>query len=188
MEGLFENPIILTLAIFLARVVDVSLGTVRSLLVFRGYKYAAALIGFIETLIWVVAVSQVIKNLDTWYLAVSYAGGFAVGNIVGISLENKLAIGTELVRAVSKDASIELAGQLRSQGYEVIELAGEGDDAPVEVLLIVQKRRGVPKLLRSIDSVDPTAYCTISDVRDRVRHTSHSRRVDPSVAGKLKRK
>ena len=126
MDGLLDNPVVLTVAIFAARVIDVSLGTIRTILVFRGHKYVAALIGFVEILIWVVAASKVIQNLDTWYLAVAYAGGFATGNIVGIYLEGKLAIGTELVRAVSKDESVELAEHLRSKGYEVVELAGQG--------------------------------------------------------------
>ena len=188
MHELFENPLVLVLAIFLARVVDVSLGTIRTIFVFRGHQYIAALIGFVEILIWVFAASRVIQNLDTWYLAVAYAGGFAVGNIVGIHLERKLAIGTELVRAVSNDRSVELAKQLRFQGYEVVELSGMGDDSPVEVLLVVEKRKGVPALLRYIDATDPSAYYTVSDVKDGTRFSRNVSRQDHSVRAKFKHK
>ena len=169
MDALPDHPALVALLIFLARVVDVSLGTLRTLLVFRGHKYAAAGIGFIEILVWVFAVSSVINNLDQWYLGVAYAAGFATGNIVGISLENKLAIGTELVRAVSLDPSVELAARVRSAGFDVIELAGKGNASAVEVLLIVEKRRKVPKLLRLIGATDPSAYFTITDVKDSAR-------------------
>lgn len=169
MEALPDHPALVAALVFVARVIDVSLGTLRTLVVFRGHKYAAAGIGFVEILIWVFAVSSVIQNLEQWYLGLAYAGGFAAGNVVGISLENKLAIGTELVRAVSLDPSIELAARLRRDGFDVIELDGEGDGEKVEVLLIVEKRRRVPALLRRIREIDPAAYFTISDVKDSIR-------------------
>jgi len=167
--GFLENDVLLVIAIFAARVLDVSLGTVRTIFVFRGHKYAAALIGFVEILIWLVAAREVIQNLDTWYLAVAYAAGFAAGNIVGVYLEGKLAIGQELVRAVSRDRSVDLAGELRRRGYGVVEIEGTSDEVPVEVLLVVEKRRNVPALLRSINDTDPSAYYTITDVKPTVR-------------------
>ena len=172
MEFLDLPPAVTVLAVFLARVVDVSMGTVRTIMVFRGYRLLAALIGFFEVLIWLGAASQVIRNLDAWYLAFAYAGGFATGNIAGIWLESKLALGTQLVRAVSPDREIRLASLLRRDGYEVVELAGFGDDqTPVEVLLMVQPRRRTQHLLRTIQGLDPTAVCTISDVKDGTGET-----------------
>ncbi len=168
MEFLEQNAWLLAIAIFFARVVDVSLGTVRTMLVVRGHRFLSAGIGFVEILIWIVAASQVVRNLESWYLAVAYAGGFAVGNVVGIWLEGKLAIGTELVRAISASPEVELARSLRKQEFEVLELDGHGgDDKPVEVLLVVERRRRVPQLLRLIREMDPLAVCTVSDVKSQ---------------------
>jgi uncharacterized protein YebE (UPF0316 family) len=166
---LFEpHSWLLAAAIFLARVVDVSLGTVRTILVVRGHRFLAAAIGFFEILIWVVAVSEVIRNLESWHLAIAYAAGFAVGNVVGIWLEGKLAIGSELVRAISASPEANLAQHLRKNTFEVLELDGHGDDeTPVEVLLIVERRRRVPRLLRLIRETDPDAVCTVSDVKSQ---------------------
>lgn len=180
MDILSDQPLLLALLIYLARVADVSLGTVRTILVIRGHSVAAMGIGFVETLIWISASAQVITNIDSaWYLVGAYAAGFATGTYMGVLIENKLAIGTELVRAVSLDASINLAAVLRRQGYEVVEIQAEKEDAvPVEVLLVVERRRRVPRLLRLIDESDPSAYYTVSDVkRQRVfskpRRTMH---------------
>ncbi len=182
-----DNPVLLVFAVFLARVLDVSLGTLRTIFVFRGHKYIAALFGFVEILIWIVAVSQVIQNLDSWYLAVAYAGGFAVGNIVGVSLEHKLAIGSELVRAVSLDKSVELARRLRTEGYDVIELEGMNNEKPVGVLLVVEKRRRVPSLLKMIDQTDPDAYYTITDVKHTMKQYRNARK-EPGLVSNVKRK
>lgn len=164
---LFDHPAVLVAAIFLARVVDVSLGTVRTILVFRGHPYRAAAIGFVEILIWLVAASQAIQNLDTWYLAVAYAAGFACGNVVGTWLERKLAIGSELVRAISTNPDADLAGSLKDAGYDLYELVGRRRGEPVDVVLVVAKRRRIPHLLRLIDAIDPDAFYTTSDVKEK---------------------
>ena len=173
MDIMNDYPVLLAAAIFLARIIDVSMGTLRTILVFRSYRFLAALIGFFEVLIWLVAAGKVIQNLDSWYLAVSYAGGFAVGNIVGIWLESKLAMGSELVRVVSENRDILLAERLREQDYSIIEMAGQGEKcAPVEILLAVEKRRNLPKLLRLISQTDPDAVYTISDVKRQYKRTA----------------
>ncbi len=166
LEFLQANPWLLALAIFIARILDVSLGTVRTILVFRGKAYVAALIGFVEVLIWIVAASQVLSDLGAWYLAVAYAAGFAAGNIVGIWVESKMALGLELVRAVSQNLDVRLAARLRDAGYSVVHLDGMGDNAsPVEIVFVVERRRRVGRLLRDIEAADPDAFCTISDVK-----------------------
>lgn len=164
-----ESPLVLSLGIFSARVADVSLGTLRTILLFRGHPKTAAAIGFAEVMIWLLAVGKVLENLDHWYYAVSFAGGFATGNIVGIWFESKLALGAELVRAISHDRAIDLAPRLRERGYAVTEFAGHGDGrSPVEVLLIVERRRRVPALLAEIRAIDPNAIITISDIKRQV--------------------
>ena len=173
MDFLGDSPALLSVAVFFARVFDVSLGTLRTILVFRAYRIRAALIGFVEILIWVAAASVVLRDLSAWYVAVSYAGGFATGNYVGIWLESKLAMGMELVRAISASPDIALAKRLREDDFSVTELDGHDDDGvPVEVLLVVEERRRLPQLLRLIERTDPEAVYTISDVK---RHRSTAR-------------
>lgn len=165
-EFLNDYPVLMAVAIFFARITDVSIGTMRTILVVRSRRFLAAFCGFFEVLIWLIAATQVFANLDTWYLAVAYAGGFAAGNILGIWFESLLAIGSELVRAVSENLGVNLADELRKRGYSVTELPGEGDDGkPVEVLLIVEKRKKVPDLLAEIAAIDPTAFWTTSDIK-----------------------
>jgi uncharacterized protein YebE (UPF0316 family) len=159
-------PALLAVAIFLARIMDVSLGTLRTIVVFRGYRVLAAILGFFEVMIWLLAAGQVFQNLKAWHLAVAYAGGFAAGNIVGSWLEAKLAIGSELLRVISENRQVNLAERLRDRGYDVTELAGLGDRSiPVEILLVIEKRRRMPRLLRLIHDIDPDALCTTSDIK-----------------------
>lgn len=166
LELIATHPVLLAGAIFLARVLDVSLGTLRTIVVFRGHRYIAAALGFLEVVVWLVAAAQVIQNLDQWYLALAYAAGYAVGNIVGSWLEEKLAIGHELVRIMSADPDVNMVRKLRSLGYEVIDLEGvENEKVPVEVLLIVERRRNVPQLLRTVSQLDPNAVFTTNDIR-----------------------
>src|SRR5262245_9825480 len=152
--------------IFFARVTDVSLGTCRAIIVVRGHRILAAGIGFFESIIWLLAVSAVIKHIDAWYLALAYGAGFATGNYVGIWLESRIAIGSELVRAIVFDAPHRLADALRNLGYQAVQIAGSaGAGRPVEVILVVETRRRVPDLLTAIQRDAPGAVYTISDVK-----------------------
>ena len=171
MQAILDQPVLLALVVFLARVTDVSLGTVRTVLLFRGRRVLAPIIGFFEVLIWISAAATVLQHLDHWYLAVAFAGGFAVGNYVGLWLEAKLAIGHQLVRTISFEPAIDLAARLREHGHEVVEVPGvASDERPVEVLLLVERRRRLPQLLSRIEATDPTAVTTISDVTPHLMH------------------
>ncbi|MCK7592833.1 DUF2179 domain-containing protein [Pseudomarimonas salicorniae] len=163
-------PWLLAPAIFLARVADVSLGTVRIIIGFRGYRWLAALIGFVEALIWVLAVRQVLLHLDAQpWLAVAYASGFAAGNYLGISLERRLGVGRELVRAICYREDASLAGHLREAGYRVVELEGKGKGGRrVQVVYVVERRRKVPALVARIAAFDAEAIYTVADVKTHV--------------------
>ena len=164
-ELLVEYPYLLAPLIFFARVADVSLGTFRTIVVFRGHKLLASFIGFFEIIIWLVAAAQVLTNLDQWYLALAYAGGFAVGNFVGMWIESSFAIGNELVRCISFNRDV-LAEKIRNAGFKVASLDGDmGEDNPVELLFIIEKRRKVPSLIRLIKELDQTAVYSVSDVK-----------------------
>ncbi|GMV28021.1 MAG: hypothetical protein AMXMBFR59_01460 [Rhodanobacteraceae bacterium] len=159
-------PALLAVAIFLARIVDVSFGTVRILVGFRGYRLLAALIGFCEAAIWVVAASKVIGHLDHGYLVIAYAAGYATGNYVGITLEKRLGVGRELARIISYCSTCNLAEELTRHGYSVVELAGRHrGQASVQVLYVVDKRRRMPELLRLVHELDPAAIYSVTDVK-----------------------
>jgi uncharacterized protein YebE (UPF0316 family) len=169
---LSAHPQWLAPAIFFLRIGDVSLGTVRTISIFRGHRALAAFIGFFEVLIWLTAVGQVLGHLDRWYLVVAYAGGFATGNMVGIALESALAMGDAVVRVISPNREVRLAQVLRAGEYFVTALEGHAERSmPVEVLFVVTKRRSLKKLLALIEKADPVAFCTIEDVR-RVREVT----------------
>lgn len=160
------HPVVLTLVIFFARIMDVSLGTVRTIVVFRGHRLLAAVIGFFEIIIWVVAAGQVLQNLDAWYLIVAYAGGFGAGNYIGIWMESKLAIGREMVSAISFRTDGGLARLLRERGFRAIDVdADTGRGPPVDLVITVTRRRRVPELLQTILEADPEAQYSVSDIK-----------------------
>ncbi|MCK6369977.1 MAG: DUF5698 domain-containing protein [Gammaproteobacteria bacterium] len=164
-ELLDQHPWLLAPAIFLLRIVDVSLGTFRSIVVFRGYPAIAAVIGFVEVLIWVTAVGQVLRQMNAWPLVIAYAGGFACGNYLGVWLEAKAAMGHELLRIISFRQTGDLAHRLRCEGHQVIELDGEVEGRPAEVLLVTAGRRQMRELLRTVRDADPEAIYTVSDIK-----------------------
>ncbi len=164
-ESISQYPYLIALLIFIARVADVSLGTFRTIVVFRGYKFLAAFIGFFEVIIWLIAAGQVLKHLDQWYLAVAYAAGFAAGNYIGMWLESRFAIGSELIRCISY-SSTQLSTILRDSGYKAITIDGNmGEGKPVEVLFVIEKRKRMPQLIKLIRETDPNTIYSVADIK-----------------------
>jgi uncharacterized protein YebE (UPF0316 family) len=155
------------LFIFFARVIDVSLLTVRTLLLVRGKKYIAAVLGFFEVTIYIVALGKVMSALDNWVNIMAYSLGFAAGNIVGSVIENKMAIGTIIVRIVpKKTCDEELAEKLRSMGFGVTMIEGIGKNGPVCMLDTTLHRKELPVLMDYLKKTDAEAFVTISDARE----------------------
>ncbi len=150
--------------IFAARITDVSLGTVRTIMVVNGYRLASWALSFFEVLVWVFAASKVIAHLDTPWYAIAFALGAATGNYIGITVENRLAYGRQVVRVFSRLGE-QLAARLRDAGHSVTVIAGSGRDGPIDVLLIGMKRRSVKAVMQTIHMIDPSAFCVIDDVR-----------------------
>lgn len=157
MEWIGAIPVsLLCLLIFVLRVCDVTLGTIRTVSIVKGHVTVSVVLGFVEVMIWIVAVSQVIVRLDeSWLLPLSYAGGFAAGNAVGILVERRLALGTSVVRMLSADRGAEIAGALRGDGLSVATFAGEGPDGPVTLVYAVAPRRQTRRMLRTAQTIDP---------------------------------
>jgi len=166
-------------AIFFARIVDVSMGTFRAIVAFRGFPAVAATVGFIEILIWVAASSQVFRQVDAWPLMLAYAGGFAAGNFIGIRLESRIAFGRELVRIIPAGGSKAIAEHLSRNRFSVVSLDCHIDGRPSEVLLVTLDRRQTPGLLRAVREIDPGALYTVSDVKPLPEPGSAIRRRSP---------
>ncbi len=135
METLFQTyPIALPVFIFFARILDVTLGTMRIILLSRGWKRLAPLLGFVEVFIWVVAISQLVRNLTHFSSYLAYAAGFAAGNYVGMWIEERLALGILSVRIFAVFEGDELSKRLADAGFGVTVLDGHGSGGPVKVL------------------------------------------------------
>lgn len=152
--------------VFFARILDVSIGTVRIILVIKGMRYWAAAAGFFEVTIWVLAVSAVITHInESLTTLIAYGLGFAVGTLVGMWLEEKLALGSQLIRIVNVDASLNVAAYLREKGYSLTRVMGEGRNGPSEICFVVVSRRRAKLLTQTVYTYCPRAYVTVEDIR-----------------------
>ncbi len=177
----FYTWIGLPLLIFLARVVDVTLGTLRIIFVSRGKRKIAPLLGFFEVLIWVVAIGQVVQNLGSVTSYLGYAAGFAMGNFVGMLIEDRLAIGMQIVRAFVPEGGKEVMQRLHDAGFGVTGVDGQGATGPVKVVYAVVKRRHLKEVIGIIHSVNPKAFYTIEDVRSAEEGVFPSKRYDVGI-------
>lgn len=153
------------LIIFFLRMLDITLYTMRITMVVRGRKLYAWGFGFSQAIVFVFAIRAVLVGLDNWLNMVGYAAGFATGNVVGMLIEGKLAIGITHLRVVSPRRGAELAEQLRASGYAVTEVAGRGLQGVVEVINCSVRRREATHVTRLIAEIDDQAYITAEEVR-----------------------
>lgn len=158
-------PAIIPLLIFLARMGDVSLSTLRIILVSRGMKQLAPFIGFFEVTIWLFAISQAMKHLDHWYNYVAYAGGFSAGTWMGIWLEERLALGLLSVRIITAEDASDLLARLRSDRFGVTDFAARGVSGNVRLIFSVIQRKDLERMREIIRSTHPKAFISIADVR-----------------------
>jgi uncharacterized protein YebE (UPF0316 family) len=168
---MLDTPTLVTgVLIFLARICDVSLGTVRTIIIVQGRSVIAFFLAIFEILIWIVVVSTVVNRVaDQPILAVFYALGYATGNIVGIAVERKIALGFMVLRVFSRTAGKSLTEQLRAMGQPVTVFRGEGMRGPVDELCIACRRRNVAKLLEIVNAQDPEAFYITEMARDVCR-------------------
>lgn len=157
--------VILPIMIFIARLIDVSLGTLRIIFVSHGLKYLAPVIGFIEINIWLLAIGQIMQNLDNLACSLAYAGGFAMGAFFGMLLEEKLSIGMVMIRIICKHDASELIKSLRDAEYGVTTHDAEGIKGPVKIIFAVIRREDLQDILDKIHTIHPHAFYSVEDVR-----------------------
>jgi len=156
---------VLPILIFVSRIFDVSLGTLRIIFVNKGMRNLAPVIGFFEILIWLVVISQVMQNINSPVNYIAYAAGFAAGNYVGILIEQKLAMGIMLIRIITRKKAPELLTDLRARGYSVINIPAVSNSGKVEIIFLPAKRKDIEKIISTIKIYNPNALYTIEDVR-----------------------
>ncbi|HAW69634.1 MAG TPA: hypothetical protein DCY84_12530, partial [Firmicutes bacterium] len=163
-SGIF-NWVVLPALIFLARVVDVSLGTIRIILVSKGQRFLAPLLGFFEAMIWLVAIGQVMQNLSNALCYLAYGAGFAIGNYVGIVLEERLAMGHSVIRIVTAKETTPLVDKLVEAQYGVTSVEAKGATGDVMLIYTIIKRKDLPEVVRIINEFDKKAFYSIEDAR-----------------------
>jgi len=149
--------------IFFARVIDVSLSTLRTLMIMRSKRLYAAVIGFVEVIVYVIALNKVVSGLSNPINLLAYALGFATGNYVGITIEEKLAIGLIMVQIITNNNN--LSKDLRDRGFGVTTIEGQGKSGPRYVLLVSLKRKGLNQLMELIDELDKDAFIMVMDTK-----------------------
>ncbi|MFH1479485.1 MAG: DUF2179 domain-containing protein [Candidatus Omnitrophota bacterium] len=157
--------VVLPILIFFARVTDVSLDTIRILLISRGKKNIVPFLGFVQVIIWLFAIRQVFLNLSNIACYISFAGGFAAGTWVGMIIEEKLAIGIQVIRVITRKDATQLVEFLKDQGYGVTSVDGQGVSGKVNIIYTILKRQDMPKAVDTIKRFNPKAFYTIEDIR-----------------------
>lgn len=157
--------VVLPLLIFLARVVDVTLGTLRIIFTSRGHRSLAPLLGFVEVFIWVAALAQLVKSAQNIVAYLGYAAGFAAGNYVGMWIEGKLALGTVTVRAILRRDPRELLEQLKAANFGVTVVEGQGSQGNIKIVYTTVKRRDLPAAISIFHKCVPGAFLAVEEVR-----------------------
>lgn len=157
--------LVLPLLVFLARFADVTLGTMRIIFTSRGKRHLAPVLGFVEVFIWIAMVGQIVKSAHSVPAYLGYAAGFAAGTYFGMKIEEKLAIGTLVVRIILAHGGDELAGMLREAGFGVTVVNGEGAAGNVKLLYTVIKRKDLSVVTQLIHATHPNTFFSVEEVR-----------------------
>jgi len=155
----------LPILIFLARICDVTIGTLRIIFVSKGKKLLAPLLGFFEVLIWLIAISKIMQNLDNVFCYITYAAGFATGNYIGMLVEEKLAIGVIVIRIITQKNASALINSLHSEGYGVTSIDAQGSKEKVHVIYSIVQRNDIEEVVDIIKKFNPKAFYSVEDVR-----------------------
>jgi len=157
--------VLMPLLIFLARICDVSIGTMRIIFVSKGKRNIAPILGFFEVLIWIIAISKIMQNLDNYVNYIAYAAGFATGNFVGMIIEEKLAMGIQMIRVFAHERGSELVQALNGSGYGATVVEAHGAREKVHLIYTIVQRNELANVLEVINRFNPKAFYTIEDVK-----------------------
>ena len=160
------NWVIVPLLIFLSRLTDVTLATLRNIFIHKGFRKVVPFVGFFEVLIWLIAMKQVMGHVDNWVAYLAWAGGFAMGTYVGMRIEERLALGNQVIRIITSESDCEeLVRMLRESNHGLTVVDGTGAKGPVKLLFTIVARKDIKGILSRIEEIQPNAFYTIEDVR-----------------------
>ncbi len=157
--------VVLPLLIFFARISDQTIGTLRLIFLSKGYKYLAPFLGFFEVIIWILAISQIMKHLDNIMCYLAYGAGFAMGNFIGILVEQRLSLGIVIIRIILKKENPEMIHHLKEANYGLTLVDAEGGRGKVKIIFSTIKRKDVQEFIALLDRFEPEAFYTIEDVK-----------------------
>ena len=157
--------IVLPLIIFFARICDVSLGTMRIVFVSKGKKNIAPILGFFELLIWIVVISEIFKSADNIVCYIAYAGGYAAGNFLGMNIEERIALGSQLIQVFSSKDVVPLQKSLNEAGFGTTVVEGDGSAGKTNILYTVINRKTIDCAEKILKEFDPLIFYVIEDVR-----------------------
>lgn len=164
-DPVIVNWVLIPLMIFFARLLDVTLGTLRIVFISKGDKVTAPILGFIEVLIWIVAIGQVIQNLNNVASYLAWAAGFATGNFIGMYIEEKLALGQMIVRVITAKPADELIAQMKKLGYQFTCVDATGNQGRVNLLFTIVRRKDLKRVISLVHAHNPQAVYTVEDVQ-----------------------
>jgi uncharacterized protein YebE (UPF0316 family) len=147
------------------RLVDVSIGALRITYLVRGRRLIAGVLGFFESLSWVVAAALVLSDIDEWYKVIAYAAGFGLGTALGGSLDRWIASGQVFVRIMAPVDSPPVASELRDRGFGVTVINAEGRDGEVRLSIVALPRRRLGELTTIVHEINPRAFVTVDDIK-----------------------
>lgn len=157
--------VITPLLIFVARVCDVALGTIRIISVSRGRRYLAPILGFFEILIWLLAIREIFANMDHVAAFMAYALGFAAGNLAGLWLEERIALGHLAIRVITAEDSSDLVTALRAAHFGVTTVAAQGQSGSVQLVFLVIERKEYERVMKIVAKTHPKGFVSVQDVR-----------------------
>lgn len=164
MDSWYFTWVLLPGMIFLARVADVSIGTLRLIFISKGFRIFAPLLGFFEVIIWLLAIRQIMQHMDNFAAYLAYGLGFATGNYIGMILDDKISLGKVILRVIPKAHAPEIIRFLREQSFGVTAVEAEGKAGKVKVIFSTMKKKDLKVALGIINQYDPQAFYTIEDV------------------------
>lgn len=163
----YYSWIVLPILIFISRIGDVTLGTLRHVFISKGYKSIVPVLGFIEVLIWIIVVAQVMKHLDNWVCYIGWASGFAAGTYIGLILEERLALGMQIIRIITNQNCDKLIAELKEKDHGITVVDAQGAMGPVKVILSIVNRRNISSIIEIINRNNPTAFYSLEDIREK---------------------
>jgi len=165
MDSEIFSLIILPVLIFIARIADVTLGTLRIVFISQGRRKLAPIVGFFEIFIWLLAIGQIFNDFTNIFYYIAYSGGFAMGNYVGLIVENKISLGLLSLRIMLEESPDNLINTLKSQGYGLTSMTAEGIQGNVKLVIMIIKRKNLEKILEIAKELSPDAFISIEQVQ-----------------------